>query len=131
MYRTCYRRGRGPRLFPLLAVGAIVFFATKHHYTRRREEDRERYLSSSSSSAGPWAQQWERRAPGPWHWHDRERARAAEPAKTTPGAPAVVEEPQQTHDEMWAEQWAKAMGRVPPAEKQQQRGAGAEGEKWV
>lgn len=142
IYRTCYRRSRGPRLFPVLAFGAIVFFATKHHYMRR-EQDRERYMRSvvQDGSTPPTSSSrlhWDHRAPGPWHWGhdlDRECQRArAEPAKTTTGTAAVGEEARQqrqTHDEMWAEQWAKAMGRVPPAEKQQQRGAGAEGEKWV
>ncbi|GAA5982101.1 hypothetical protein JCM10908_004742 [Rhodotorula pacifica] len=120
-YNRYYHRRRGPRVLPFLAVGAVVFFTARHFAHRDREQERERFMArfegggvepSSSTLASAWSERSERRC-GPWNRHDHHHHHPRRPATETEQIQS--EEKQQTHEEMWAEQWAKAMGRVSPA----------------
>ncbi|GAA5874579.1 hypothetical protein JCM3774_004652 [Rhodotorula dairenensis] len=132
-YDRCYRRGRrGPRLFPILAFGAIVFFATRHYTRRQQQHERERYMSEvgigpmSSASSPPWEQRREQRG-RPWHWHDRGQQTRRQSQAEKPEASEDEQPPQKTNEEVWAEQWAKATGRLPKVDKPKHDDA----PKWV
>lgn len=124
----CYRRGRGPRFLPLVAVGAVVFLATRHyhqqHHHQRAAGDPDREQTESAGFAG------ERCGPAWRRWRDERPAPEQPlPARGTNESNAgSLEDKLRAREQEWSERWEEAMRKQAQAQAAAERAGST---KWV